>query len=101
MTITNKASARNLLKSFKDAYVIIYAHRLVARFIPVFEAKTKSSFPHSHKDSSRFRSYPQQKMEAGSETENVIPIVARRAGVGESVLRLMISLLAGTYSIVV
>lgn len=37
-------------------------------------------------------------MEAGSETENVITIVARRAGVMESVLRLMISLLAGTYS---
>ncbi|XP_020602606.1 lysophospholipid acyltransferase 5-like [Orbicella faveolata] len=34
-------------------------------------------------------------MEAGSETENVITIVARRAGIMESVLRLMISLLAG------
>lgn len=34
-------------------------------------------------------------MEAGSETENVITIIARRAGVMESVLRLMISLLAG------
>lgn len=38
-------------------------------------------------------------MEAGGETENVITIVARRAGVVESVLRLVISLLAGTYSI--
>lgn len=36
-------------------------------------------------------------MEAGSETENVITIVARRAGIMESVLRLMISLLAGRY----
>ena len=40
-------------------------------------------------------------MEAGSETDNVITMVARRAGVRESVLRLMISLLAGTYSIAV
>lgn len=38
-------------------------------------------------------------MEAGNETENVIAIVAKRAGVVESVLRLTISLLAGTYRI--
>ena len=36
------------------------------------------------------------KMEAISANENVITIVAKRAGVAESVLRLMISLLAGT-----
>ena len=39
-------------------------------------------------------------METG-ETENVITIVARRAGVMEPVLRLMIGLLAGMYSMAV
>lgn len=83
----------------KVHYVTIYAHRLVVRFILVFEANiNRRNFAHSHKNCSCFGSHPQKKMEAGSETENVITIVARRAGVMESVLRLMISLLAGTYS---